>query len=230
MIDCISRRYLFIVNLSFEDGAISGRLLPFVSPPAAAARGAGYSPVTGYFPDDDCAAIGGEAISLDDSLEGFEEGTLRALYEGLVASLQAGPFPAQRRVGGATSVRFSVAEPTRVCASPRGARAQVLILDVPMHVEAGDGELAFDETPGVWFYPNGSAQAEVSSWPRWQRVDDFEQLTGLRGADLAGADFARIDFGSLVGLSDGSVHGSLGVNKWQNMDEIAAGYPDSLSW
>jgi hypothetical protein len=219
-----------VVNLSFEAGTISGRLRPFLSPPAAAARGAGYFPITGYFPDDDCAAIGGESVSIDAPLQGFEEETPRELYERLVEHAQAASFPAQRQVGDATSVRFSIGEPTRVCASPRGSRTQVLIVDVPVHVETGDGALVLDETAGAWFYPNGDAQATISSWPRWQRIEDFEQITGLRGADIAGADFARVELFSLIDLDTGTVHGSLGVSKWQDVDDVAATYPGSLSW
>jgi hypothetical protein len=219
-----------IVNLSFEQGTISGRLLPFLSPPAAAARGAGYSPITGYFPDDECAALGGEAISFDAPLHGFEEDTPRELYERLATHWQAGSFPARRQAGDDTSVLFSIAEPTRVCASPRGALAQVLVLDVPVHVESSDGALVLDETTAAMFYPNGGAQAEVASWPRWLRIGDFEQITGLHGADFAGADFARVALYSLIDLEAGAVHGSLGVNKWQNVDDVAADYPAALSW
>jgi hypothetical protein len=219
------------VGLIFDGSSISGRLTPFLVPADGVNPGAGYQPIIGVFPEDECAFKSGRSFDLEGDLTGFPEATPRALYERFVSAWQS-PIPAQWEDGGSTELTLVAGQPSRVCQQSWLSEIALVVVEVPVRLATADARLAFEQTVGLHFRKEPGSDAAIAGgdYPYiWIPVDRFEQVTGIKGVDFATAEYARFEFHNVLDLATNTVTGSLIVRTWENVDEQRAGYP-SLTW
>jgi hypothetical protein len=219
------------VGLIFDGSSISGRLTPFLAPTNGRNPGAGYHPIIGVFPEDDCAFTSGRSFDLEGELTGFPEATPRALYERVVAAWQD-PIPARWEDGGSTELTLIAGPPSRVCQQSWLSEIASVDIDIPVRLDTADARLALEQTVSFRFRkgPGGEAAIAGEDYPPiWIPVDRFEQVTGIEVPDFATAEYARVEFYNVLDLAANSLTGSLIVRTWENVDEQRAGYP-ALTW
>jgi hypothetical protein len=220
------------VGLIFDGSSISGRLTPFLAPTDGVNPGAGYHPIIGVFPEDECAFMSGRSFDLEGDLTGLPEATPRALYERVVAAWQS-PIPAQWEDGGSTELTLSAGPPRRACQSADYFSELSLVhVEVPVRLATADARLALEQTVIFSFsnWPGTEAATAGGDYPRtWIPVDRFEQVTGIKGVDFATAEYARVEFYNVFDFAANSLTGSLIVGTWENVDTQQARYP-GLTW
>jgi hypothetical protein len=219
------------VQLTIDGSSISGRLTPFLVPADGRNPGAGFSPIIGVFPEDDCAFKSGRSFELDADLTGFPEATPRALYERVVSAWQR-PVPAQWEDGGNTELTLVAGQPSRVCQQSWLSEMTLVDVEVPVRLATADARLALEQTVSFRFRKGPGSEAAIAGddYPHiWIPVDRFEQVTGIEGVDFATAEYGRVEFYNVLDLAANSLTGSLIVRTWENVDEQRAGYP-ALTW
>jgi hypothetical protein len=219
------------VGLMFEGGSISGRLSPFLAPTNGREPGAGFSPIIGVFPEDECAFSGGRSIDLDGDLTGFLEATPRALYERAM-SLWPGAIAATWDDGSSTELALIAGSPSRACETAWLGEIAWVDIHAPVRLETADARLGLDQTVNFRF-TRRLGDDEVTThddYPQiWTPVDRFEQVTGIKGVDYASAEYARVEFYNILHLAAHSVTGSLAVLTWENVYEQQVSRP-RLTW
>jgi hypothetical protein len=224
----LQARRQFSAQLVFDGSSLIGSISTFLSPGTGEDVAAGWTPITGAFPDDGCASSAGRPLDLDAPLSGFAAATPRALLERALAFWQRGPLPAQRAGGNDTSVQLSAAGAPRACQGMGQLTFGAVALHVPVRLETSDGSLALEHTALFTFLP-GDTPVDVRSWPRrWIPVEEFEQTTGIPGVRFGSSEYGSVDFLSTFDFTTDTTTGALYVNGWENMDSRDAGF--ALTW